>query len=129
MKYRSIIEYLFYAVDRQYKKWGENDISHLYALCFVALIQTLNLLTVLIWSIILRFNKAGNISAYFFFISFLFLVLINYRIIYRKKTSKNNSFKHNAVNQEVIRYKLPSIIYAIASILIFSGSLIYYLSS
>ena len=125
MNYYGIIEYLYHSVNRQYQQWGEKEFSSVYALCFVALVQTFNCLTIMIWILLLNFFKTGKISGIYFFLLFFILLAIDYRILYKSKTNVLHS--KNIIESKKQKSRIASLVYVGVSFIFFIGSLIYYL--
>ena len=125
MNYYGAIEYLYYSVNRQYQKWGEKEFSSVYALCFVALVQTFNCLTIVIWLLLLNFFKTEKISGIYFFLLFFILLAIDYRILHERKTNIIHS--KNITESKRQKGRTASVVYVVLSFIFFIGSLIYYL--
>jgi len=128
MLYLNIIEYLFYSADKQYQKWGEKDISTVYAICYIALLQELNCFTLAILLLIFKVITALQISKLFFVILFSLFIILDYIYVYKIKGKMVVLLKFQSTSN-IKKNRNAAILYAALSFATFIITMIYYLAS
>jgi hypothetical protein len=113
-----MIDYLFYFLQAKYKQWGEADISKVYALVIISLVQFLNLLSVVLCGIILQMLSVDFIKKETTLIAFAVILLANYLYIFRIRGSDVIIAKQAQRKTRNKKLKIFAITYMVASILL-----------
>lgn len=123
MSFLDSIQFLFEVISKKYDKWGEAKLSGLYALCIISLLYTFNLISIWILSLILKLITQQAINGIYFYILFLFFLLVNYLLVYKRKNYSN--IPKNSKRLKKIR--TYAILYVLLTVIFFLTSFVYYL--
>jgi hypothetical protein len=122
-----MIKFLYYFVYRQYQKWGEKDIPEVYALCFIALLQLFNVITLCIIALLLHMVGVSILNKYYYFVLYFVFLALNYNYLYKIKGGPevlNEMYGKKEVNN---RTKFITLTYVIVSLASFTLAVLYYI--
>lgn len=121
MIFLSLIDFLFDYISKKYRKWGETNLSGLYALGVISVLQTFNIITLWMLAIIFKIINPDSINQLYFYALFLIFMLINYLLVYR---NKNQKILNNKFSQKI---RLIALGYVIGSVICFLIPFVYHL--
>jgi hypothetical protein len=124
-----IIEYLFYFIRKKYQKWGEGDSSGVYALCFISLIQFLNLTSLWLLLLIFKVIDAENVSKYYAVIAMVVLLFVDYYYIYKVRGTEYISDLYAVHDIDKKKVARSSLVYVILSFVSFMLLMAIYIKS
>src|ERR1022692_1539475 len=111
-----IYNFFYSKIYFHYKKIGEQSMPGLYALCFLSLFESLNVLSIFfIYVLFYKFdlNKIDNKYGY---LIFLFIFFLNYRYFYLKKGKQTSIKEYNVQRIPIKKYKIYFYSYIITSL-------------
>jgi hypothetical protein len=123
-----IFRYLFDKIKCKYEKWDESVYAWLYAICIIALLQLMNLLSIL-YLIDELFNVSILlISDYSIFISYLMLLYFDYLKLVREPDISSKSYFRSEQRGNK-NTSLLSLVYVTSSILLCFAMIIVHRSN
>ena len=91
----SVLEYMYSRIYNMYTRWGEKDVPGIYSICILSLLQTLNVLSIVILMIKIKLFPFDWLKIHYALWLFLTFSLANYWYIYRIKGKYKILQKYN----------------------------------
>ncbi len=122
-----LLEYIFFFVFKKYQQWGESSIPGVYALCFISILQILNVFTILLIGLSVNVIESQGNKSYFFVAIYFCFLFFNYYYVYKIKGVNlilNDYTKNEKSNTQL---RIISFSYVILTVMLFLICLIIYI--
>jgi len=127
MRLLDVEDFIYFFVYKKYKKWAEKENQSIYALCFITLMQQLNIFSFFLFLLVLKVIDISIFKrGYLFFLLGIVLLGLNYWYIFKYRGKDMILNKYGNV-EEVEKIKIYALIYVLLTLVIFIGLMIYYI--
>lgn len=123
----NVLEYIFFLVFKKYQQWGEYHIPGVYAICFISVLQTLNVITILLIGLSVNMIDIHSIRNYVFALIYFFSLFFNYYYLYKIKGINRILYNLSKEGKSKTRLRVASFSYVILTVLVFIICLTIYI--